>query len=103
MSHGDTRVSAIYRANEGSVVVHNRPQEPTWITLTNANPYRKQLRVRLRSDMIAGYEENADMEYNNHCVPQGTLQRTFVYTLGGNQFMVGETLAEIDALMVFTE
>lgn len=80
-----------------------RPQEPTWITLTNANPYRKQLRVRLRRDMIAGYEENAEMQYGYANRPEGTIQKTFVYTVGGNQFMVGETLAEIDALMGFTE
>lgn len=70
-----------------------------WITFTNANPYRKNLNVRLRRDLIAGYEENADMEYDNHHVPQGTLQRSFVYTIGGNQFIVGETLAQIDALL----
>lgn len=76
-------------------------REPDWITLTNANPYRKNLRVRLRRDMITGYEENADMEYNNYHVPQGTVQRTFVYTVGGNQFMVGETLQQLDELLGF--
>lgn len=72
-----------------------------WITFTNANPYRSNLRVRLRRDMIAGYEENAEMQYGYANQPEGTKQKTFIYTVGGNQIMVGETIEQIDQLLGF--